>query len=313
MIRRMVRIAVCLLLVACSSKKKDDAPANVGSAGSGGVAAAPEPVATTPPAGPVPALRWTDPDGELLLATGAGSTLEGPCGMTGTITSTDVELAGQKEAWTKVTRQGRAFSLPKLDWVIEVSAAGDVVHKRGGTETPLGKVTGADTDDALAWFGALVIGAPMIQHRIGLQSPDGSHQVWLSGAADLRAWDAKDEAGARVASRNRDDAAPVLRGAKPAHDPSKLSVEERGPRAYQLIVADDGPTRALLPGPLDITEAEDGTLTWKAAGLKQKPSPLGTLVDRKACKAHDRAVPALIWAYLASDKGVKAAAPPKVR
>ena len=42
--------------------------------------------------GDVPALRWTDSDGELLLATGGGNKLEGPCGLTGTISATEVEL-----------------------------------------------------------------------------------------------------------------------------------------------------------------------------------------------------------------------------
>ncbi len=311
MMRAMVRIALCccLALLGCKDKDRNKAsgtPAAPAGSGSAPAASAAKPVA--PPAGSASALRWTDPEGELMLAMGDGNKLEGACGLTGTVTATEVELGGQKETWSRLLREGRKFSLPRLDWVIEVSPTGDVVHKRGGTETPLGKVTGVETEAGLAWFGALVVAAPMIQHRVTLTSMDGTNEVTLSGAADLRAWAVTDKAGARISTRNRDDAAPVLLATRPAHDPSKITVEPTEPGMYRVSVADDPTTRAVLASPTYLVrEMPDGQLTWVAEGTATKSVPFAKLGGRKACKAHDRAVPALVWSFLATETGVKAA------
>ena len=289
MIPAMIRncLVVCLgLVTACKSK-----PTTEGAAARGSATTAPA-VPATPPTGPVPALRWTDPEGELVLASGTGDALTSACGVTGTLTPTTVTVAGLTEPWAALQRTGRVFSLPKLDWTIEVSATGAVTHKRGGTDTPLGTVTGLTGDAELAWFGGLLIGAALIQHKVALTLPTG-RVLELAGAADLRAWEIK-EAGQRIASKNRDDPAPVIT-APGAGDASKLTVVTTGPGAFEIRrpVGDDAAE------PMRVTEAEGGALTRQVGTAP--PSPLGTLRGRAACKAHDRAVAALLSVALATD------------
>src|SRR6185436_17139773 len=128
--------------------------------------------------------------GEVLVASD-GEKLTGACGLTGKITPTEVTLAGDTQPWGSLVRDGRKYSMPRLDWVVEVSTAGMVSHKVGGTETPLGTVTGITGDAELQWFGALVIAAPMVKHELALTSVDGAYKLSLAGAADLRAWEVK--------------------------------------------------------------------------------------------------------------------------
>lgn len=293
--------AAALALVGCKSKSND---ANKTATGSGSATAKPaEPAAVKPPTGPVPVMQWTDPEGDLLVASKADGTLEGPCGLTGTITPTDVQLgAGTKEPWSVIRRDGRTFSMAKLDWVIEVSPTGEVVHAQGGTKTPLGKVTGAESDEALQWFGGFVIAAPMIQHKLELESLDGKTKLALSGAADLKSWEVR--AGAdRVAIRRRDDPKPVFTN-KPAFDPSKLEVTMSSPGTYVVqVTRDDDATKAAFPGDkLAVVEDDKGTLSWQTAD-GGKLQPLAKIMGRTKCRAHDQAVGALVWTYLGTDAG----------
>ncbi len=288
MIRAMIwrRLVLSMALVtACKAKATPE----------GGPPAGGPPPATSaapaPPPGPAPTLRWTDPEGELVLATGPGDTLTSACGVTGALTPTTVTIASLTESWTPLRRAGRVFSLPKLDWQIEVDAAGAVTHERGGTDTPLGTVTGLTGDAELAWFGGLIIGAALIQHRVTLTTAAG-RTLELSGAADLRAWEIK-EAAKRIASKNRDDLAPVFT-APVAPDVSKLGVVATGPGAFEVRTLDDAAAAVVT-----VTEAAGGTLTRQVGTAA--PTPLGTLRGRAACKAHDRAVAALLTVALATD------------
>src|SRR5665647_1643663 len=295
----MIRIALlaCLALAtACKSKSNADQGAKTAEP-----VKAKEPVkpaGTPPPTGDVPALRWTDSDGELLLATGEGNKLEGPCGLTGTISATEVELgAGSKQTWTVIERTGNKFSLPRLDWVIEVSPEGTVTHKRGGTETQLGVVKGIDGDDKkLAWFGALVIAAPLIQHKVGIESLDGSTQFYVQGAADLRAWDVRGKGGERVAHKLRDDPRLVFE-TKAAFDQSKVTVSRDMGKTYVVDVqrVDDALKGAFAADRLTIVEQDTGELALQDG---KKLTPFARLTSRAKCRAHDQAVTALLWVYL---------------
>jgi hypothetical protein len=314
----MIRIALvaCLaVLTACKSKtSKEGAASGTRTADTTTAAGSAAPTPTPAPPGDVPKLRWTDTNGELLLASGEGSKLEGPCGLSGTITATEVELGpGTKQPWNIVQRKGGTFTLPRLDWEITVSPTGEVVHARGGTKTPLGTVTGADTDEHLAWFGALVIAAPLIQHKVGIETLDGTTKLYVQGAADLRAWDARGATGERLASKLRDDPRPVF-AAKPAFDPSKVTVTatEPGKHLVEITRDDDAMRAAFGADKITITESATGELAWHAAADKPG-TPFARVTSRATCKAHDLAVTALLWTFLGTDAGAKALAKPASR
>ena len=306
MLAAMIRIALVasLTLVAgCKSKPKstDQGPGAKPTEPAKPTESA-KPAGTPPPTGDVPALRWTDADGELLLATGQGNKLEGPCGLSGTISATEVELgAGGKQTWTVIERSGNKFSLPRLDWVIEVSPEGMVSHKRGGTETQLGVVKGIDGDDKkLAWFGALVIAAPLIQHKVGIESLDGKVKLYVQGAADLRAWDVRGETGERIAHKLRDDPRPVF-ATKAAFDQSKVTVSRDAGKTFFVDVKrdDDALKAAFSADRVTIVEQDTGELAVQDD--KKKLTPFAKLTSRAACRAHDQAVNALLWTYLGTD------------
>ena len=298
-------VALVAVLGCKSNAAKEAAPA-----GSGSAALAP-PVTPavappiTPPSGAAPRLEWKDADGELLLSISDGKTLTGPCGLTGTLTPTEVELAGKKEPWNLIVRDGRNFSVPKLDWVIEVAPNGEVTHKRGGGKTPLGVVTGATDDAALTWFAAFIVAAPMVQHTLALQA--GATRLELGGAADLRSW-AVTSGATRLATRQREDPAPLLVATdKPAWDPAKVIVTpdaaQGADKIYVVSVQrDDAAMKAAFSeDKLVVREKPDGSLLLENA--KARPIALGKLEGRVACAAHDRGVAALVWAVLASPVG----------
>ncbi len=298
-------------LAACkgNDKPKNElppAPTGSGAAGSGSVSGPPMPNAKPidPPTGAAPTLEWKDLEGELLISTTDGRTLTGPCGMTGTLTPTEVSMGTQQpEPWNKLLRDGRKYSLPKLDWVIEVLDSGEVILKQHGEKKPLGTVTGLDTDAAAVWFGAFVIAAPMVQHAIEWTSPDGTSTLTINGAADFRGWSIS-EGTTKLASRQRQDAAPVLAGDKPAWDPMKVNVAIDGPKKYIVAVKrEDDATKAAFPADTFIvTEADDGTLQIEPTE-KGQPTKLGKLTGRAACRAHDQALPALLWTLFATKSG----------
>jgi len=315
----MIRIAlVACLAVAAGCKGKSKAKGT--DTGSGTKTTEPtkpveptKPTGTPPPTGDVPKLTWTDAEGELLLSTGEGNKLQGPCGLTGTINSTEVELgAGGKQTWTTIERTDRKFSLPRLDWVIEVAPDGTVTHKRGGTDTSLGRVEGIDSDAKLAWFGALVIAAPMVQHKVGIESLDGASKLYVQGAADLRAWDARDATGGKLAHKLRDDPRPVF-ASKAAFDQGKLSVTRDAGNTYVVDVKrDDDAMKAAFDADryTIIEDVVAGTLALK--DYNKKPStPFAKLTSRAKCRAHDGAVTALIWSYLGTEGMTKRLAPAK--
>lgn len=289
--------------VGCKSKVAKDQGPRSGSAGTGSAVAAPKTV--TAPTGAAPKLEWKDADGELLLATSDGKTLTGPCGLTGSLTPTEVELAGKKEPWNVIVRDGRTFSFPTLDWVIEVAPNGEVTHKRGGGTTPLGTVTGADNDEALTWFAAFIVAAPMVQHELALQI--GATKLSLGGAADLRSWSISTDA-TLVASQQREDPAPLLGAAdKTAWDPTKVRVTpdaaQGSDKIYVVTVKrDDAAMKKAFPADRFIArEKADGTLTLEVDASshdRDKQIALGKLVGRVACTAHDRGVAALVWTAL---------------
>jgi len=308
MLAPMIRtvLLACLVVVpavaaGCKSKSKSSSDPGAKTTEPAKAKEPVKPAGTPPPTGEVPVLRWTDSDGELLLASGAGNKLEGPCGLSGTISATEVELgAGTKQTWTVIERTGNKFSLPKLDWVIEVSPEGTVTHKRGGTETQLGVVKGIDGDDTkLAWFGALVIAAPLIQHKVGIESLDGSTKLYVQGAADLRAWDARGATGERIAHKLRDDPRPVF-AAKAAFDQSKVTVSRDAGNTYVVDVqrTDDALKGAFSADRLTIVEQDTGELAVQDG---KKLTPFAKLTSRAKCRAHDQAVTALLWVYLGTD------------
>lgn len=288
----MIRLSlVCVaLLVACKAKDK---PRSHAAAGPGSSAAKP----IEPPTGPTPKITWTDTDGELLVATD-GETLTAACGLVGKVTPTEVTLAGDTQPWTTLLRDGRKFSMPRLDWTIEVSDKGLVNHKAGGTETLLGTVTGLTGDAELAWFGALVVAAPMVKHQLALTSPDGAFTLSLEGAADLRAWQVKHDA-TPIAVRRRADPRPVFTDA-PAFATDKVTVSMEAPGKYvvQVVRDDDAIKAAFARDVYHLEERADGTL-WLDGG----EAPFAKLVGRQRCRAHDQAVIALIWSYVASKSG----------
>jgi hypothetical protein len=293
----MIRLSlVCVaLLVACKAKDKPQ-PHAAATTGSGSAAAKPlEPQA--PPTGPAPKLTWTDTDGELLVATD-GETLTAACGLVGKVTPTEVSLAGDTQPWTTLLRDGRVYSMPRLDWTITVSDKGLVNHKVGGTETLLGTVTGITTDADLQWFGALVVAAPMVKHQLALTSPDGAYTLSLDGAADLRAWQIK-QGTTPIAVRRRADPRPVFTD-KPAFATDKVTVSIEAPGKYVVqVVRDDAATKAAFASDAyHLDEHADGTL-WLDGGK----APFAKLVGRQHCRAHDQAVVALIWSYVASKSG----------
>ena len=301
----MIRISLvaCVALVAgCKSKSSSERAATGDPSAKPADRTQATPATTPPPAGPVPALRWTDAEGELLLASGSGDQLEAACGLTGTITATEVSLGGVTQPWTVIQRTGRQFSLPKLDWVIDVGPTGDVVHTVAATPTPLGKVTGLEADDAVPWFGAFVIAAALVQHKLELVSLDGATTLALSGAADLKAWEVK-AGGVRVVAKNRDDPRPVF-GGKAAFDPGKLTVTRQPPGTYLVEISrDDDALRAAFPADrLTVVEDAQGGLGWRLAD-DQPAAPFARLTGRAACRAHDQAVGALVWAFLGTDAG----------
>lgn len=308
MIAAMIRIALVAgiaVLAGCKSKPKTSDNGSDLGATTTGSATPKEPVkpaGTPPPTGDVPALRWTDSDGELLLATGQGNKLEGPCGLSGTISATEVELGlGGKQTWTVIERTGNKFSLPRLDWVIEVSPEGMVTHKRGGTETQLGVVKGIDGDDKkLAWFGALVIAAPLVQHKVGIESLDGTTKLYVQGAADLRAWDVRGATGERIAHKLRDDPRPVF-ATKAAFNQGKVTVSRDAGKTYVVDVKrdDDALKAAFGADRLTVVEQDTGELALQDD--KKKLTPIARLTSRAACRAHDQAVNALLWVYLGTD------------
>jgi hypothetical protein len=308
----MLLLALHVGLAACKDKPKNELkptpPAGSGSAGSGSVSGPPMPNAKPidPPAGAAPKLEWKDPEGELLIATADGKTLTGPCGMTGTLTPTEVAMGTQKpEPWNKLLRDGRKYSLPKLDWIIEVLPSGEVLLKQHGDKKPLGNVTGLDTDEAAVWFGAFVIAAPMVQHAIEWTAPDGKSKLTINGAADFRGWSIS-EGATKLASRQRQDTAPILAGDKPAWDPMKINVAIDGPKKYIVAIKrEDDATKAAFPADnFIVTEAEDGSLSMEPMGnVKSPPKKVGKLTGRAACRAHDQALPALLWTLFASKAG----------
>lgn len=315
----MHRLALVVLLVAaCKGKESPprEVPVGAGSgsattpagSGSGSAVSAAKPI--DPPAGTAPKLAWKDPEGELLVATEDGKTLIGPCGLTGTLTATEVAMGTQKpEPWNKVLRDGRTYSMGTLDWKIEVSPSGEVVLKQHGDKKPLGTVTGLDTDEAAAWFGAFVVAAPMVQHTLQWTSPDGKATLAIGGAADFRAWTIT-EGTTKIASRERQDPAPLLAPGpdKPAWDPLKINVAIDGVKKYVVSVKRDDPAtaKAFTSDLYTITEADDGALSMLPATGTAKagsPIPLGKLTGRAACRAHDQALPALLWTLFASKSG----------
>jgi hypothetical protein len=295
----MIRFSlVCLaLLVACESKGEQ------GKTGSAGAVEPAEPV--RPPTGRAPKIVWTDTDGEILVASDGG-TLTSACGLTGTITPTEVTLAGDTQSWDVLVRDGRKYSPPKLDWVIEVSPQGLVTHEVGGTETQLGTVTGLTGEAELQWFGALVVAAPMVKHELALTSIDGAVTLSLAGAADMRAWEVK-SGTTPIAVRRRADPRPVLQDA-PAFPTDKVTVSIDSPGHYLLkVVRDTDAIKAAFPLDTErLNESADGT-RLEIMGIVDdkplKPRPFATLVGRRKCRAHDQAVAALIWSYVASRSG----------
>ena len=186
-------LLLVLGLVACKDKepKRELEPKVDKSVGSGSDAGSSAPMPNAkpidPPKGTAPKLVWKDLEGELLIATDDGKTLTGPCGMTGTLTATDVSMGTQKpEAWNKLLRDGKKYSLPKLDWIIEVSPTGDVVLKQHGDKKPLGNVTGLDTDEAAAWFGAFVVAKHTHAMVIGAYRVQRERLECRLGAENLR-------------------------------------------------------------------------------------------------------------------------------
>jgi hypothetical protein len=249
---------------------------------------------------------WTDTDGEILVASD-GETLTSACGLTGTITPTEITLAGDTQSWGVVVRDGRKYSLPKLDGVIEVSPQGMVTHEVGGTETQLGTVTGLTGETELQWFGALVVAAPMVKHELALTSIDGAFTLSLAGAADMRAWEVK-SGTTPIAVRRRADPRPVFQDA-PAFPTDKVTVSSDSPGHYLLqVVRDTDAIKAAFPLETErLNESADGTqleIMGIVDGKPLKPRPFATLVGRQKCRAHDQAVAALIWSFVASKSGL---------
>jgi hypothetical protein len=256
--------------------------------------------------GPAPKLEWKDADGELLVASDGGA-LKGPCGLVGTISATEVSMgATPPEKWNVIRQNGRKFTMDKLDWVIDVAASGEITFTRGGKKTPLGTITGLD-DASMPWFAALIVAGPMVQHAVTLDV--GTEKLVLHGAADLKAWDIKDAKGTKLASREREDPAPLLLGDKPAWDPMKIKVTQNGD-GWDIAVdrSDDG-TKGSFDSDAFGAVIKDGAIhiiDRNAPKSSDKPTHWNMptsdmkLTGYTKCAAHDRAVAALLWAAFAT-------------
>lgn len=203
---RSTLILLAVALAACGSKKKSDEAAPPSPAGSGS-AVAPEPTKTEIPVKVVP-LEWKTPGGERLISLRADGGFEGPCGPVGTLSGGQIKIGGQTLAWTGVERNGKTYRVAPLPWTITVGAGGAVtLTNPGHPETPLGTVTGVDTEDGARLFAALVLAAPSIQITLSFAPAEGGDPFELTGSADLDAWQIKRGATV-VATKKRDDKAP---------------------------------------------------------------------------------------------------------
>ena len=246
-------------------------------------------------------LHWTSPAGDPMLTLAANGTLDGPCGPIGGVTANDVVIDGQKFAWTGVDRKGRKYQIAPLPWTIEVSDAGDITLVNPGKPVvPLGKVTGTSTDEGARWFAALVIAAPALQIKLGLATTDGKVTYALSASADMDAWTIK--AGTTVIAKKLRDQphGTIASDAVDGVAPSTITVTSRAPRAYDVKIS--GTQTAYGAAAYSVTEAEDGALRWKPEAAKAA-LPLGALLGRAACKAHDKAAAALIETLLSAKSG----------
>lgn len=301
-----VKRAVVVLLIAsaCGSKKAQEAPpdpvretpkvtAADASTGSGSGAGSAAPVTAAE-------LTWSSPTGEPMLALAANGTLEGPCGPIGGVTANDVVIDGQKFVWTGVDRKGRAYQVAPLPWTIEVSDAGDITLVNPGKPVvPLGKVTGANTEEGARWFAALVIAAPALQIKLGLTTTDGKVTYALSASADMDAWTIK-QGNAVIAKKQRDQPrGAIASDAAEAVPPGAITVTASAERTYDVKTA---APNAYGAAAYTVTETADGALRWKPAAAKAE-LPLAALTGRAACKAHDKAAAALIETLLSTKAG----------
>jgi hypothetical protein len=309
----MIRIAVVYvaLIGACRgshSSEHAELSRPESSAGSGAQIAKLAKVAEPPPTGPAPKIVWTDTHGEILLASD-GDRLSGACNVSGKITPTEVSIGTDSQLWSAVVRDGRAFSIPQLPWKIVVGADGHVIHQAGTTETPLGTVTGLTSDAELRWFGALVVAAPMVQHRLELLSLDGAYKLQLVGAADMRAWEVR-SGTTPIAQLGRTDPGPVFAD-KPAFATDKVAVSivDDDNRYFIHVTRDDETMKAAFPSDSGslmtsdylVTEGSDGALAIRFGDSAARP--FAKLVGRQKCGAHREATAALILSFIASKSG----------
>jgi hypothetical protein len=202
------------------------------------------------------------------------------------------------QPWDVIKRDGRKFSMGTLDWVIDVAPTGEVLFVRGGKKTPLGKVSGL-TDDNAAWFGALIVAGPMVQHALTLEV--GDQKLAVHASADGRSWDIVDDKGAKLATREREDPAPLLVGDKPAWDPTKIKVTQNG-KQFDIAVdrSDDKTKESFDADAFTATLEADGTIKVVDLSAPKKAPRTMKLGGYQACAAHDRAVAALLWAAFAT-------------
>ena len=251
-----------------------------------------------------PPLRWTTPAGDQLLALSADGKIDGPCGPVGMVTATDVLVGGQTFVWTGVDRKGRTYKIAPLPWTIEIADSGDLALTQAGKPaTPLGKVTGTETEDGAKWFAALVIAAPTLQIKLAFTSADVSANLALMGSADLDAWTIQ-LGGQQLARKERDKPRGALLPTEIADgvDPQAITVASAA-GGFEITLAKA--SKAYGATSYVVTENDDGALVWKPTG-GTATYPLGNLTGRARCKLHDRAVAALLEAYLASKAGVAA-------
>jgi hypothetical protein len=313
-VRRAITVALVVLVsaAACGSKKKSaqhDEPtpgsgsgsavaAGSGSGSGSGSATVLGPIKT-------PALRWTTPAGDQLLALSTDGKIDGPCGPVGMVTATDVLVGGQTFVWTGVDRKGRRYQISPLPWTIEIADSGDVsLTQSGKPATPLGKVTGTETEDGAKWFAALVIAAPTLQIKLAFTSTDLSANLALMGSADLDAWTIQ-LGGQQLARKERGKPRGALLPTEIADgvEPAAITVTPLVPSGFEIKLAK--PSTAYRATAYAVSEMDDGALLWKPNG-GTATYPLGTLTGRAHCKLHDQAVAALLESYLASKAGVAA-------
>ena len=267
------------------------------------VAAPTQPAAWAKLSETLPKLRWTDVDGELVLAfDGTDDRLLGACGAVGRVNEKEVEVGKTRVQWSAVPRTGRRYALATFDLMVDVNDRGEVMIEQRGKKIAGGKVTGTDTEAGARWFAAFIVGAALVDLDLGLTSSDGSLALELHGPTDMKSWQVELD-GQAMAKQVRGETAPTYRGVPaPDLDPKAVVVK---PGAGGSLVVHVPEGKVYPDRHYTVIEDADGTLRIKPTSGKKPPVAFAKLRGRKKCKPHDVAVGVLVQTFVWSEAGAK--------